>query len=75
MRNIGVNGCDNVAKKLAQYIPEEDRQKVKILDVAAGTGNVGAALKKFGFKIVDAIGKTGFAYLINYFNMLLTGKR
>jgi len=37
------------------YLDETVRENIRILDVAAGTGRVGQELKKFGFKLIDAL--------------------
>ena len=51
-------GPYNVAKKLAEYIPDKkDRANFKVLDVAAGTGAVGLYMRSQGFKNLDAVGK------------------
>jgi predicted RNA methylase len=46
-----------LAEKLKSYFPnEEERKKLKILDIAAGTGLVGVGLKSVGFGEIDAVG-------------------
>ena len=57
MARFVVQGPENVAKKLAELVPESKRKEFKIIDIAAGTGNVGLALHKRGFRTMDANGK------------------
>ncbi|XP_067687766.1 methyltransferase-like protein 27 [Haliotis asinina] len=50
---IGWRPHEVVGDFMAKIIPEENRSKVKILDVAAGTGLLGNELKNHGFTHVD----------------------
>lgn len=43
------NAPSLAVKEVVKMVPEEQRQSVKILDVAAGTGWVGRELSKKGF--------------------------
>nr|XP_053649924.1 methyltransferase-like protein 27 [Cherax quadricarinatus] len=43
------------AEEVSRVIPEEYRQKVRVLDVAAGTGLVGHQLYERGFRNIDAL--------------------
>ncbi len=48
---------DFVAAKLAERVAEaEERSRMEILDVAAGTGRLGERLVPLGFKNLDALG-------------------
>lgn len=49
------NGPEIAAAEVAARIPEERRQHVRIIDIAAGTGKVGVELSKKGFTIIDAL--------------------
>jgi len=48
-------GPEIAASFLAQYYPEDKRETVSIIDIAAGTGRVGEELKPYGFKNVDGL--------------------
>ena len=50
------NGHNNIADKLAEFVPEHTRKNLEVIDLAAGTGSVGEALFKRGFKTIDAVG-------------------
>ena len=53
-----------VAKLIAEFFPSEiDFAKLKVLDLAAGTGVLGPHLSKMGFKKIDALGKFKFTKL------------
>ncbi|CAG0879994.1 unnamed protein product [Darwinula stevensoni] len=43
------------AEAIRDFIQVEDRSKVKIMDIAAGTGKVGEWLARFGFRDIDAL--------------------
>ncbi|XP_071545009.1 methyltransferase-like protein 27 [Panulirus ornatus] len=49
------NGPLMGAEEVARLVPEERRQKVRVLDIAAGTGKVGLELHKRGFVNIDAL--------------------
>jgi len=49
------NGPEIAADVMANYYPESARAKMRILDIAAGTGRVGDALGVKGFKLIDAL--------------------
>ncbi|KAG8240442.1 hypothetical protein J437_LFUL003156 [Ladona fulva] len=51
------NGPELVANALNQELDREGKNKedVRVLDVAAGTGRVGVELYKFGFRNIDAL--------------------
>ncbi|KAK7065158.1 ubiE/COQ5 methyltransferase [Halocaridina rubra] len=49
------NGPDIAAEEVALRIPKEQRERVTIIDVAAGTGRVGLLLKQKGFTNIDAL--------------------
>ncbi|XP_071448302.1 methyltransferase-like protein 27 isoform X2 [Hetaerina americana] len=48
------NGPEILAKAVGEQYVGEEKQEVRILDVAAGTGRVGEELQKLGFRI-DAL--------------------
>jgi len=48
-------GPSVLSEAVRRLIPEQERDKVKILDIAAGTGLVGIKLSKLGFKHIDAL--------------------
>ncbi|XP_053393607.1 uncharacterized protein LOC123563018 [Mercenaria mercenaria] len=48
-------GPECAARALAKNIPAKDRSTARILDVAAGTGLLGAELYKLGFRNMDAL--------------------
>ncbi|CAH1778151.1 unnamed protein product [Owenia fusiformis] len=43
------------ARHFAELFPEVERPRVKVLDIAAGTGTVGQELHKQGFRDIDAV--------------------
>ncbi|XP_068223686.1 methyltransferase-like protein 27 [Palaemon carinicauda] len=43
------------ADEAALRVPQDSRQSVRVLDVAAGTGRVGLELRSRGFKLLDAL--------------------
>ncbi|XP_069168634.1 methyltransferase-like protein 27 isoform X2 [Procambarus clarkii] len=43
------------ADYVAQMVPEDRRQHVRVMDIAAGTGGVGLKLHKKGFTNIDAL--------------------
>ncbi|OXA44641.1 Williams-Beuren syndrome chromosomal region 27 protein [Folsomia candida] len=49
------NGPEIAARFMATHYPVEVRDKLNILDVAAGTGQVGRELHKVGFRKIDAL--------------------
>ncbi|XP_046385481.1 methyltransferase-like protein 27 [Ischnura elegans] len=50
------NGPEILARAVSQqYVDEEEKRRVRILDVAAGTGRVGEELHKLGFRRIDAL--------------------
>ncbi|XP_071100955.1 methyltransferase-like protein 27 [Haliotis cracherodii] len=53
--NVGLRSHVVVGDFMAKTIPKEQRPKVKILDVAAGTGLLGTELKNHGFTQIDAL--------------------
>ncbi|XP_046581015.1 demethylmenaquinone methyltransferase-like [Haliotis rubra] len=53
--NIGLRSHIVVGDFMAKTVPEEDRSKVKVLDVGAGTGLLGNELKNLGFTHIDAL--------------------
>ncbi len=55
MDELGWQAPEQVAHLLASVFSKNDRESAQILDVGAGTGLVGVALKKLGFKNVDAM--------------------
>ncbi|XP_046580993.1 uncharacterized protein LOC124288515 [Haliotis rubra] len=53
--SIGWRPYEVVGDFMAKIIPEENRSKLKVLDVGAGTGLLGNKLKNHGFTHVDAL--------------------
>ncbi|XP_046580992.1 uncharacterized protein LOC124288514 [Haliotis rubra] len=53
--SIGWRTHEVIGDFMAKIIPEENRSKLKVLDVAAGTGLLGNELKNHGFTHVDAL--------------------
>ncbi|XP_069158006.1 methyltransferase-like protein 27 isoform X2 [Procambarus clarkii] len=49
------NGPFIAAEHVAELVPEDRRQYVRVLDIAAGTGAVGRELHKKGFTNIDAL--------------------
>nr|XP_045618505.1 demethylmenaquinone methyltransferase-like [Procambarus clarkii] len=49
------NGPIIAAEHVAELVPEDRRQYVRVLDIAAGTGAVGRELHKKGFTNIDAL--------------------
>lgn len=49
------NGHLKVASILKDLYPEIERDKIRILDIGAGTGLVGKEVKKYGFQHIDAL--------------------
>jgi len=49
------NGPEMAAEALAKLYDTTERETIRILDVAAGTGRVGHELNKRGFKVIDAL--------------------
>lgn len=57
---LGSVGPEVVASKLASLVAAgEARRNLRVLDVAAGTGRVGEALHRAGFRNVEALGEAG----------------
>ena len=56
INGLRANAQAYLVNTLADLVPEEVREDVEILDVAAGTGIVGELLAKIGFKKFDACG-------------------
>lgn len=47
-----------IVKILQEYFPTlDERSKVRVLDLAAGTGLIGQVLSEVGFANIDAVGK------------------
>ena len=59
-----------IGKILEEYFPDrEQRSKLKVLDLAAGTGLIGDGLYEAGFTDIDGVGR--FRGLPLAFKMLL----
>nr|XP_053646617.1 methyltransferase-like protein 27 [Cherax quadricarinatus] len=52
---LDYEGPSIAAEEIANMVAEKERQKVRVLDVAAGTGLVGCHLHKKGFTNIDAL--------------------
>ncbi|XP_069952861.1 methyltransferase-like protein 27 [Cherax quadricarinatus] len=52
---LGYRAPSIAAEEIANMVPEKERQQVRVLDVAAGTGWVGCQLHKKGFTNIDAL--------------------
>ncbi|WAQ95579.1 MET27-like protein [Mya arenaria] len=48
-------GPESCARSLATYYPDNERAHARILDVAAGTGRLGAELHNLGFRQIEAL--------------------
>lgn len=57
--SLNYEGPAIAAEEIARMIPEEQRQQVRVLDVAAGTGWVGSQLHQKGFTNIDAVEPSG----------------
>ena len=57
INGLRANAQAYLVNTLADFVPEDVREDVEILDVAAGTGIVGELLAKIGFKKFDACGE------------------
>ena len=54
---------------MVEKFPDKlERSKIRIIDVAAGTGKVGAELAKFGFTHIDGVGKYFFCNILGSIN-------
>ncbi|KAL4241016.1 Methyltransferase domain [Mactra antiquata] len=49
------SGPENAARYLSTYYSNDEREKARILDVAAGTGRLGAELYNLGFRNIEAL--------------------
>ncbi len=60
MDNIGYSKkLDHMQEKMNQLFPDRDeRKKLKVLDIAAGTGLGGKRLFELGFTYIDGVGKS-----------------
>ena len=54
----GIERGSMIGKILCEYYPcLDDRAAVNVLDLAAGTGLVGADIHPLGFRNIDGVGK------------------